>query len=203
MESDTTSLQDISQRITKLEKQNRNLKLSIFVILLLIISGGIFSFRFQEEDTNSEIKENTIIEKILKKLGQSIETEKLIIKDTKSKERIEINNNKISFYDVNEKNIAFFDGKAIEIGLENHLVLSSSLFAFYKNNEKGSLPVSTFYPFVPELTFYDQQGSGRFIVNINRFGFYYFDPEVKSSINLNNKGVYYYNAQTKKKSLWP
>ena len=180
-----------SERLERLERQNLIFKLVILFMFILILGAGVASWRFQNDG------------EISKQFEKSFRTQEIVIIDSMGNEFIKISGSKIEFFDKKQNVTSRLDGKSIEIINKGKMVLNPSVFSFYRESEKGEIPAATFYPLVPEWTFYDPKGSGRFIINLNRFGIYYFDPEKRSSISLNSRGINYYNGENQKESTWP
>jgi hypothetical protein len=181
----------IDERLARLEHQNFVLKFILSFVFLLILVTGIVSWRFQ--DTEEPPKTN---DKVL-------HVKEILLEDPKSNEYIKINNSRIEFVDKKQNSTTKMDSKTLEISNKGKVVLSPTYFSFYREYEKGEIAAATFYPIVPEWTFYDPKGSGRFIINLNRFGIYYFDPTKRSSISFGTRGINYFNGENQKEYSWP
>lgn len=219
-------LQNITKRLSELEKQNRFYRKLLFFSFIFILGAGVAAWQAGEiKEGYLELRELSIIDKKGKKRAvlsedtlkffdvkgkptmiidsKSLEIEHLFIKDELGVIRSKIFNSKIELLDKDGKLQTTLNGESIEMYHKGKLTLNPSVLSFNKFSDKGEIPSVNIYPLVPELTFFDPKGSGKFVVNINKFGVYYFDPEKKSRINLNPAGIDYYDGNTNRNKKWP
>ena len=178
-------------RIEKLEKQNRFLKSAVLGVLILFFLLFIIALKAPEQTAKNQPTQNIV------------EADQFLIKDVKGNVKARLSESGLEFFEKKGDLSCVISSKGLEIGTDQKVTLNGSVFSFVRTEKQVLMPVSTFYPNIPEWTFYDPNGSGRFIINLNRFGIYYYDPVHRSSINLNTKGITYTSGENMQPYEWP
>ncbi len=223
------NLKKIELRLAALEKQNSFYRKLLTVIVIVAIGAGAAAWKAKdEEDTKMEkliLKELILTDEDGEKKacfcgdtlkffdgkgkvtsimdGKSLETEHVFIRDEYGVLRGKLFGSRLELLDREGKLMTLLNDETMEMYEDGKMVLNPSVLSFHKHSEKGDIPCVTFYPKVPEMTFYDPEGSGKFVINLNAFGIYYFNPEKQTRINLNPSGIDYYDSGSKKNHKWP
>ncbi len=227
--NENQNLSSIEERLCRLERQNGLYrKLLVFLVIFIFGAGAIAWKASEEEETKKEtlaLSELNITDKdgkvririaadTLKFFdskgktmtiidSKSLETQYLFVKDEFGVIRSKLFGSRFELLDRDGKLQSMMNGETMEMYNKGKLILNPSVLSFQKYTDKGEIPSVNIYPLVPELTFFDPKGSGRFVVNINAFGIYYYEPVKKSRINLNPAGIDYFDGNANKSKKWP